>query len=227
MGTNEIKVARNYYHTLSVTLLANFGLGVRTNVFITNPTLFPTPPMTQVAFEAIIEDFELKRSLYVNGGEDQRGPYEDALTALMAALDEFADMVDGIPNLTTAIVNQGGFVATKETDTEHHVPDGGKGVVNLRRGGSTGVVEAECNVVPEAEYYHCIVTNAPMPELRIVNDDYLEYDKTGTFFRIHQTKTRKKTFQGLTAGVVYYVYYWAGNAKGVSQVFEVKSIMSA
>ena len=130
---NEVKVAREHYHRMSPKNLPTFALGVRDGVYVLNPTRFPTPPVTQVIFEGIIEDFETKRSAFVNGGTAQKGPYLDALAVLMTALDEFADMVDEIPSLTTAIVLEGGFTATKESDSEHHVPDGSHAIVNLRR----------------------------------------------------------------------------------------------
>jgi hypothetical protein len=224
---NEIKVARNYYHQLSPNLLGSFSLGVRDGVFVLYPATFPAPPITQPIFEGIIEDFEEKRSAYVNGGAAQKGPYTTAMDLLMTTLDDFADMVDGIPNLTVAIVTQGGFTATKETDSVHQVPDASTATVTLKRSGSTGVLLSECSVVEQAEFYHTILSTQLMPLTHIDNSKQLVIGAGETFILIDSSKGRKKTYEGLTPGQTYYVYYFIGNARGVSQLAEVKSIMCA
>jgi hypothetical protein len=224
---NQVKVSRTHYHEMSPTLLGTFALGVRDGVYINNPGSFPPPPVTQVIFEGIIEDYEEKRTAYVNGGSAQKGPYTTALDLLMTTLDDLADMVDDIPNLTVAIVLQAGFTSTKESDSEHHVPDGSLGNVTLKRGASTGVITSECSVVPEAEFYHAILSTMLMPLTRIDDSKRLEIAAGETFVLVDVSKSRKKTFEGLTAGSTYYVYYFIGNAKGVSQLTEVKSIMCA
>jgi hypothetical protein len=223
---NEIKVSREHYHRMSVNLLDTFAHKVSNNVYVLNPTRWTTPPMIQTDFDDIIEDFELTRSAFVGGGDDQKGPYEDALALLMTTLDTFADMVDGYPSLTPAIVGEGGFVSTKESDSEHHVPDGGKGVVNLRRAESTGVIIADCTVVPEAEFYQAILSTTLLTDARIMNSDTLVLGKNDSIVSIKTSKQRKKTFEGLTAGTIYYVYYFISNAQGTSQLTEVRSIMA-
>jgi hypothetical protein len=224
---NQVKVARDHYHRMSPNLLNTFSLGVSNNVYVLNPSRWTTPPMTQSDFEDIIEDFELKRSAFVNGGNDQKGPYTTALTLLMTTLDEFADMVDAVTNLTTAIVLEGGFTATKENDSEHNVPDGTRVVVNVSRGDATGIIYAECPVVAEAVYYHAFISEAPMPNTRIDNSKNLVFGEGEFPLFIDMSKSRKKTFEGLKAGQRYYVYYLIGNARGVSQLTEEKSIMCA
>jgi hypothetical protein len=66
-----------------------------------------------------------------------------------------------------------------------------------------------------------------LTDVRIDSSARLILGAATTIVFIDVTKNRKKTFEGLTAGQVYYVYYYIGNARGVSQLTEVKSIMCA
>jgi hypothetical protein len=81
--------------------------------------------------------------------------------------------------------------------------------------------------VEQAEFYHTILSTMPMPLTRIDDSKRLVIGAGETFVLIDSSKSRKKTYEGLTAGQTYYVYYFIGNARGVSQLTEVKSIMCA
>jgi hypothetical protein len=221
---NKVRVLRDHYHQMSVDLIGRTALGVRDGVYINYPLIFTTPPMTQTVFEGIVEDYEAKRSTYKNGGMAQKEPFTTAYGVLITSLDSMADMVDKIPSLTIGIVNDAGFVATKETDTEHPVPDGGRAIANLRNV-SPGVIESECPVVEFAEFYHTIITRQEFTDTRIVDSKRLVFGKLDTFDWIDMTKGRKKTFEGLNSGTPYYVYYVIGNARGVSVLTEARRII--
>jgi hypothetical protein len=75
----------NYYHRLPDEELDDFATGVRVGLQ-NNLALFPTPPVLPAALQALIDDYEVKRSAYKRGGLDQKPAFEQA----KAGLDECA-----------------------------------------------------------------------------------------------------------------------------------------
>jgi hypothetical protein len=224
MKKDKMRVKRRPYHRMSPDKIGDFALGIRNGVFVLHPSAFPTTPMTQAAFEGIIQTYQKKRRAYNGGGKDHKGPYQDARTDLMNALNAFADMVDDIPNLTSAIVMEAGFVPVKEYRSKWHVPDSGTAAVKLSHGSTSGVLHAVCSKVDYGEYYHAIVSLAPL-KAHIVDSKYLKIEDDRELCFISQTMQRSKVFTGLTAGTRYYVYFLVGNGRGVSQLTEEVSIM--
>jgi hypothetical protein len=222
---SQIRVARHPYHTMSPDIIATFARSVLDCEFIKYPSVFTGPPMTQNAFKGIIVNYENKRSAYVNGGIDQKGPYIEAYDELIKALDEFADSVDAIPNLTVAIILEGGFESIKEIRSKRHLPEAGECTVTLTHGGAAGVIEADCSIVQGAEYYHGLLCLAPLEETSIKNHKGVTLSKSDEVLYIDLAKQRSKTFEGLEPGTVYYVYYLIGNTKGISSLTSPARIM--
>jgi hypothetical protein len=227
------------YHRSSPDTFDTFAVGVRDGIF-GNPTQFATPPVTSTAFQALIDDYINKRAAYKQGGLAQKGPYQAARTALMAAVDTLSEYVDDLADGNENIILLSGFVPTKATDTEPAVP-AAPHVVTLTRGPSRELM-AECNKVPGADFYGCIlIQGIPMPPFITMNgmgqitavaiqednpnpDEYKPINGS-IVVAIDLNKNRQKHFVGLVKGVDYYVYFYAGNATGISAFSEVESIM--
>lgn len=227
------------FHQQSPDTFDTFAVGVRDGIF-GNPTEFATPPLTQSAFQTLIDDYINKRAAYKQGGKAQKGPYQTARTALMGTLDTLADYVDELADGNEDLILLSGFVPTKAGDTEPAVP-AVPTVKELERG-PTRELFAECNTVTGAEYYGCIlVQGQPLPpavsmnglgQLIAValNDDNPhpnEYKPVNgsIVVAIDFTKGRRKHFVGLQKGVDYYFYFFAANATGVSALSEPQVVM--
>src|SRR5688572_17821351 len=94
MSSLKAKVSRSY-HSLPPDEVDDFALGVKDGYYGNNPP-FTVLPITAAAFQALIDDYIIKRAAFVNGGESQKGAYLLALAALMSALDSLADETDEV-----------------------------------------------------------------------------------------------------------------------------------
>jgi hypothetical protein len=117
-------------------------------------------------------------------------------------------------------------------------------VITLERG-STGEFTGKCNRVDNAVFYGAIVlADDPLPDGVTINplgqfvvpSDHLPQanPQPGPFPQpafvkliFDLRKSRKKRFTGLKAGTTYFVYFYAGNASGISALSEVRTIMCA
>lgn len=219
------------YHQAKVGDITTIAGKVREGVF-TNTTPFPSPPMTQVAFQALITDFQDKRDIYKAGGSAAKGPYEYALSALMAGMDQMAeyvdDQADGDPNM----ILLGGFVPTKGSRSDTPAPVQATGV--RVKAGETGQLLAECDKQDVATGYGAILTvGEPLPpEINIDEKGqlYMSGDAPTPAASSSPLSTillaggiidfnpnRKKVFTGLTRGVTYYIVFFAINNQGVGK----------
>ena len=213
------------YHQMAIAKLPTFATGVKNGQF-NNPVQFPVNPVDQPTFEKHISNYEVSYKAYKKGGENQKGQFLIDKAALISDLDAFAISTDVAAAGDADIVILGGFVPTDGTNTKSVIPE--TPITTLTRGAATGVLLAEANVVAGAKNYGCILSLKPFSTATVI-------DKTGQltlgpndfFAKMDLTKSRKKQFVGLTAGTIYYVYFYASNTAGVSQLSKVESIMCA
>lgn len=226
------------YRRLVLSPLKTFADGVVTGYFGNNPP-FTVLPLTLIAFQALIDDYETKRSAYESGGEDQKGPYLIAKDALIDALDLLSPETDKVADGDAAVIILAGFVPTKERG-ETNKP--GQGIVTVKRG-IAGELIATCAIIDEAKHYLCIMTEgAPLPEEIVINGNgriVVAMNEPGpspgpgptppplsvASFQMDFTGQRTKHFQNLTHDVTYYFYFFAVNAKGVGPLSEVVSMV--
>jgi hypothetical protein len=212
------------YHRTPNPKLANLALGVRDGQF-NNPLVFITTPVSKVDFEENIKDYSGKYSAFVRGGVGQKGAFLLAKSLLMGNLDSFGVSTDGFALGDEAIILLGGFKPTKGFETAGHTP--GLPEVELSRGDSTGELLSECPVVEGAEYYGALLTETKLVGTVINEAGKLIIAPGEIILQMDFNKNRKKQFLGLTASKIYFIYYYASNATGVSQLSAVKSIMCA
>lgn len=234
MSNSTVHCSRSYHKT-PVDELDAFAEGVRQGIF-ENPTLFPTPPVPEPAMVVLISTYVTNRAAYKQGGSAQKGPFLASKTALIDALDLTATYVDDVADGDANVITEAGFVPTKAGASEGHTP-AQPGIPEITRG-AAGELMAECPKVDGALYYGCIAVPKPLPPdvgitglgQIVMRDQEPESggatEPTGEISFIHDlNKTRKKKFLGLTSGVTYHFYFYAGNATGVSQLSDGRSLL--
>jgi hypothetical protein len=213
------------YHRLPDEELDDFATGVRVGLQ-NNLALFPTPPVLPPSLQALIDDYEVKRSAYKRGGLDQKPAFEQAKTLLMNGLDDNAAYVDSIADGNEAIIVAAGYVPTNTTTSPSQVPS--KPEVRVKRGEASGQLLAECKPIKGAQYFGCIVSEGSPLEGNVLTDEVI-FLSAGSKSNVgmNVAKDRKKVFSGLQPGTTYYFYFYAVNAAGVSALSDAVSIMAA
>lgn len=221
------------YHRQKHSNLESFAVAVRDGVF-NNATVFSAPPITQSAFQTLLDEFINKYGAYQFGGRSNKGPYQAAYTALIVGMDSLSGYVNTVAAGDANIILMSGFIPTKGVSSAVN-PPAAPGMPVVKRGIS-GVLLAEVEVVAGAEFYACIVTAGnPKPEsininaagqLEILSDNSTPSGEVSAAF-FDYNKSRKKSLINLQVGVTYYFYFLAINANGVSQLSPAASLMCA
>jgi len=222
------------YHRIKRSSVESFSVAVRDGVF-NNTTVFPAPPITQSAFQTLLDEFINKYGAFQFGGRANKGPYQAAYTALMVGMDSLAGYVNTVAAGDANIILMSGFIPTKGSASAVN-PPAVPGTPVVKRG-NPGSLTAEVEVVSGAEFYGCIVlVNRAKPEnfdingvgQLLINDGGSPSPVPGDNVLIFDfNKSRKKTFLNLQVGATYYFYFFAVNANGVSQFSNGASLMCA
>lgn len=226
------------FHKLPNDEVKTFADGVVTGFYGNNPP-FTVQPLTQLIFQALIDDYEDKLSDYDNGGDDQKGPFLLSKEALIDALDSIVTEVDKVADGNAVTIILAGFEPTKERG-ETVKP--GQGTVTVKRG-IAGELIATCAQVDGAKHYGCIMTEAaPLPDWVIIDGNgriVVERmpdpmpgpmpgptpDPSPANAQLDFTDQRVKHFLNLKHDVTYYFYFYAVNAKGVGPLSEAVSMV--
>ncbi len=178
--------------------------------------LFVTPPVTKAAFSAAVDAYNKASSEYSYGGKGLKAAYENSYTVLLTMLDDLLDYVNHLPNLTSEMIGFSGF-------HENNVIGGGvnpllQPILKLLKKCGGGVMEMEYHGVNGAEYYGMfIVVGGALPEGTTFIDGVLVLPEGTNPTIIHNfSKQRIKRFSNLKAGIIYYLYCYAGNTVTVS-----------
>ncbi len=218
------------YHEGSNDELKTFADGIVSGYYVNNPP-FTDLTITQAAFQALIDDYDLKKSAYENGGETQKGPFLISRTALENALDNLADATDVVAQNNPDIIILAGFEPTKEkSETVKPV----QCVVSLKRG-IAGELIPSCEKIDNAKHYGCFMTEgAPLSDSTTIDSDgRLIWTITPgvppvipfASIQIDFTDQRVKHFLNLKHDVTYYFYFFAVNSAGVGPISEVVSMV--
>lgn len=233
MAIYKIRCRRSY-HYLIYDAINDFAVGVADGIY-GNPATFMTPGITEADFRALILDFVNKKGSYESGNVP-RTVFITAKDNLMAALDTNADYVDSVAQGNENIVTLGGYEATKGNSSKVNPPVQPTNIVIKR--GISGELLAECIKMDKVVYYGAIlVADNPLP-------DYISINAAGqvvvtdsgsaptppsptpgptpgsSYYVLDFNKSRKKKFTNLTKGRMYYIYFYAGNAGGISPLSE-------
>lgn len=223
------------YHKSKLTALAPFALGVRDGIYNNNPP-FMAPPLMQPIFEGLITDYSNKYAAY-KAHTETKAEMEIAKGSLMTGLDTMSNYVNTVANGDANIIGQAGFVPTKGSASQQNPPAEPTGITLNRLG--AGELVSDCPVVEGAEFYCAVLTQSPIPASIIMVNGQIVLNEGGAtpsptpmpgptpsgIGIIDFNKSRRKIFIGLTPGITYYIYYWAGNTAGVSPLSQVVSFM--
>ena len=235
MANYKIRCRLNY-HILKIDEIDLFSVIIRNGIY-NNPLIFLTPPILQAAFQLLIDDFITKRAAYKAGGSAQKGPYNEAKIALMAALDSLSAYVDTVALGNANTITLAGFVPTKGSSTPINPPTQPQGATLSR--GLPGELYADCTPSAGVDGWGgLLVANNPIPDGMGINElgqivvlsdlPSMPISAPGPTplsiqFIQDLNKARRKKFTGLSIGTTYYFYMWAMNAGGVSPLSVVVS----
>ncbi len=223
------------FHNLKFDEINDFAVGVADGVY-GHPGTFPAPTITEPILRGLITEFGTKKGSYESGNVP-RTVFITAKDNLMAALDTIADYVDSEAKGNANTVTLGGYEATKGNASKVNPPAQPTGVVIKR--GINGELLAECTKMDKVVYYGTLLTaDNPLPDNISINAAG-QVVVTGnnnpapaapsptpgptpgsTYFILDFNKARKKKFTDLTKGRMYYIYFYAANAGGVSPLSE-------
>lgn len=225
------------FKRLKISDRSSFATGVKDGVY-GNPTVFPAPPITEAAFEGLINNFVAKRGAYENGGKAQEAAWNNANMALIDALVETATYVNTLVNGDENIVILAGYQPNKQNISSVTKPTKITNV-SLKRDidETTGMLIADCKAQDGVNTYVCILTEgAPLPSNITINGTgqmiLLSDETPGTSgplpssLRINiidYNQNRRKVFIDLTPLKTYYVVFFGINAGGVGSLSDAGS----
>ncbi len=219
------------FHNLKFDDINDFAVGVADGVY-GQPGTFPAPTITEPIFRGLITEFSTKKGSYESGNVP-RTVFITAKDNLMAALDTIADYVDSEAKGNANTVTLGGYEATKGNASKVNPPSQPTGLIIKR--GINGELLAECTKMDKVVYYGALLTaDNPLPDNiginaagQVVvtgNNNPMPGPPSPTpgnsYFILDFNKARKKKFTDLTKGRMYYIYFYAANAGGVSPLSE-------
>ena len=216
------------FHNLKFDDINDFAVGVADGVY-GNPTTFIAPTITEPIFRGLITEFGNKKGSYESGNVP-RTVFITAKDNLMAALDTIADYVDSEAKGNANTVTLGGYEATKGNASKVNPPSQPTGLIIKR--GINGELLAECTKMDKVVYYGALLTaDNPLPDniginaagqVVVTGNNTISAGPTpgSTYFILDFNKARKKKFTDLTKGRMYYIYFYAANAGGVSPLSE-------
>jgi hypothetical protein len=221
--TMKVYVKRTDYLDRKIGELDTPAAKVHTNLY-QNAATFVTPPFTEPIFGAMVLDYTAKFNAYKDGGATAHSEFITAEETLLGAMNNTAYYVDSVALGNRATVILSGFEPTKETQTPKTRPEPMTGL-ELNQAG-TGELTSSCDPQPGVEVYVAILTaGEPLPASITVKGGQIILSSNGgpsgegpSGGIIDFTKQRKKTFEGLTPTVRYYVTYFGINAGGVGQL---------
>jgi hypothetical protein len=183
---------------------------------------FPHPDPTEEEYADLIKEYTDTFSAY-KGHTKPMSALQRVLKKLIKATDLLADYVDKQANNNAVIIELAGFKATQQYVGKKNVPE--QCTVTVKRGKSRELI-TNCPKVENADSYGAILTDKPLPHGTYIEDGKLYFSKAaaalqGGVIIFALTKARKKVFRNLEVSVTYYIYYWAGNANGISPLSEV------
>jgi len=220
------------YHRYKLEEFKVFYGTVKDSMYAVNVSLFPSPPLSLAAFEALINAYQTARTNYTTVSKNYKGIYESATEALMEGLDSLGTYVTTTAANNPDIIISAGFVPNKTSQSSGEAP----AIPNLPKVTRTdSIATAEVDAVAGAEYYIAVlVTGSPMPSTQNIVKGQLVISEggmaingamPGTVVAVFDlSKSRRKAFAKLQPNTSYYVYFAAGNAKGVSS-FSVGNIL--
>ena len=227
------------YKKLKIADLPIFAQGVKDGVY-NNDSVFLTPPITEVNFQKLIDEYIAKRGSYVNGGSAQEPAWNVARQQLIDGLDTTANYVNIVAAGDENIIILAGYVPSKSTSTSVPKPSKITGV-EMVRSDVSGSISAYCKKQTGVNTYICVLTEgAPLPEgFTVSAAGQLVYTNVEgasalatvvaasslSAVYVDLNQSRYKEFQDLAPLKTYYCKFIGINAGGVGPMSNATSIV--
>jgi hypothetical protein len=215
------------FHKYGASMLDTFTSLVKNGIY-TNPSVFVAPPFTAVDFAATQETFSAAAADYKTFGLTKKTTYLNAKSVLSGQLDKLAIFVDSTANGDVSIITLSGFDPSKNTYQRATTLDKIETFV-LKRTTVASQIIVEIPVISNkgTVNYCCVCSEgAPITNAMVVNGQII-LEQGDPQVRQDFNKSRRKVFDGLRPGVVYYFYVFATNSVSVSPISDPKNLMAA
>lgn len=219
----ENRCSRNY-HRMKIYACGLLAARVRDGYY-NNASLFPSPPISRIDFEALEKNYSYTYTEYRNGGKTQKGAWHIAQANLLQALDQLAANVDEVAAGSETVITQAGFdsiKATRGSKTQPQIPTG----VSATQGGD-GQILTDCTPQGRDVTYVCLLSEQTLTPNAVTMINGLLTITPGLTFPVYinQNAARKKVFNNLKPLSTYYVYYFAVNTAGTSALSNVVKVV--
>jgi hypothetical protein len=198
------------------------------NGIYTNPGTFPAPPVTEVNFTANKSAFSTAAADYTTYGLTKKATFIAARKVLINDMDGLADYVDSVALGNESIIVLSGFNPSTAA-AQKNLPVEKIPFFTAKHADIVGEITIEIPAILNRGYvnYSCICCEGAPLTNPVLQNGQIKIAATDGTVRNDVSKSRKKTFTGLTPGTVYYFYVYASNSVSVSPLSDAKSIMAA
>jgi hypothetical protein len=214
------------YHRYDNIRIDTFTTGVGIGIF-SNPSVFTSPPLTQAEYTARQQEYGQAAADYNIFGATKKTDYLQKKKLLIASTDLLKDYVDTVADGNESLIILAGFVpsvstAQKNTPLEKIV------FFTTKHTAVSGEIVVEIPaVINRGDVSYLAVCSEGHPlNNPVMTGGQLKFDATDVTVRSDANKPRKKTFRGLTPGVVYYFYVYASNTVSVAPLSDARPFMA-
>jgi hypothetical protein len=182
-------------------------------IYVLNQLVFKgVKPMTQAAFQTIIDELIAKRTAFGVGGTSAKDDYDTALAALFAAMLLLAPYVDGIANGNEITLKLSTLPYTGATNQSGVLIKNGAVATGLSgKPGAIGCMSTTCAPFGQSVHFNTIlVQGSPFPPGTLMNQNgqfSFPNGATPPPYVININGKRAKKYDSLIPGVTYFVYY--------------------
>lgn len=213
------------YHRTKIEAFDVFASGVRDSYFKHNPP-FTSPVITEAQFNVLLKNNNDSYMAYKNGGRLMKAEWHIAKAKLMEALDDISEDVNSVANGAEETIVLGGFKPRKVSRARKGKPDTPE--IEFIEHGAEREIIVKCKKMDHATSYTCILCEGLPADGQIrIQGNMLIIPKDFAVVYIDESIHRKKSFQQLKQKEVYYAYFFARNAAGISPLSHPRSILCA
>jgi len=193
-----------------------------------NTAVFASPVVPREEYEVVMQKFEKAYANYKSLGFTRKQDFLDARNKLLNYLDSLAEYVDSVAKGNASTIALSGFEPSKETYQRATPLDKIENFV-FKRTSVSGQIIVDIPVISNkgTVNYACICSEGEPLSNPMLFNGQLMVAPGDPAVRQDFNKSRRKVFNGLTPGVVYYFYVFATNTVSVSPLSDAKSVMAA
>lgn len=215
------------YRRYSKSKLHTFCNEVENGIY-NNSTVFVTPPLSTVDYEARKETFFTTQADYKTYGITKKVAYLEARKVIFTTLDSLSSYVDGVALGNGSTIALSGFKPTIAEPQKN-----GKlekiGFFSIKHTNVSGELLIEIPAIANQVmvFYTCLcIKSVDEPTISLYNGQ-LKFNPEVISVILDSNKNRKKKFVGLQPGAHYFFYVYAANTVSVSPISNAQSIWAS